>query len=78
MSIPSLSYTEHAMIYSAALLVIGRFLLRSAPVVSVTLCESMYRPLVVYCTGLCLLRKPYYTTKLFSPVSGGQINNHTQ
>ena len=21
---------------------------------------------------------PYYTTKLFSPVSGGQINNHTQ
>ena len=45
------------MIYSAALLIMGRFLLRSAPALSVTLCESLYRPLVVYCTGLCLLRK---------------------
>ena len=25
MSIPSLSYSEHAMIYSAALLIVGRF-----------------------------------------------------
>ena len=45
------------MIYSAALLIMGRFLLRSASALSVTLCESLYRPLVVYCTGLCLLRK---------------------
>lgn len=57
MLIPSLSYSDHAMIYSAALLIVGRFMLYSVPALSVALGESMYRPLIVYCTGLCLLRK---------------------
>ena len=47
MSIPSLSYSEHAMIYSAALLIVGCFIRHRVPVLSVTLCESMYRPLIV-------------------------------
>ena len=51
-----LSYDEHAAIYSAALLILFRAtrecvpgLLRQVPVV-------VYRRLVIYCAGLCLLR----------------------
>ena len=57
MYVPSLSYDEHAMIYSADLVVVFRMMSGSAPALSVQLCTSMYRPLIVYCTGLCLLRK---------------------
>jgi len=78
MSIPSLSYNEHAMIYSAALVILGRFILYSVPALSVALGESMYRPLIVYCTGLCLLRKHLTCRGIAHRVGGASHDSLTR
>jgi len=51
------SYEEHAVIYSAALLVLFRATLEFVPSLALQLPQVVYRRVVIYCAGLCLLRK---------------------
>ena len=57
-----LSYEEHAAIYSAALVILFRAVREVAPWLIQQLPPVVCRRLVIYCAGLCLLRK--YQTSL--------------
>lgn len=53
----TLSYDEHAAIYSAALVILCRVVCACAPALIRQLPAVVYRRLVIYCAGLCTLRK---------------------
>lgn len=57
MYIYTLSYDEHAAIYSAALLVLFRAAMEFAPWLTQQLPQVIYRRVIIYCAGLCVLRK---------------------
>ena len=52
-----LSYEAHAMIYSAALVVLFRAAKEVAPWLIQQLPHQVYRRVLIYCAGLCALRK---------------------
>ncbi len=51
------SYEEHAAIYSAALVMLFRATLELVPSLALHLPHMVYRRVVIYCAGLCVLRK---------------------
>lgn len=57
MSPIDLTYEEHAAIYSAAIVLIFRAGKVFFPQLALTLPEQLYRRLMIYCAGLCALRK---------------------
>ena len=65
-----LSYDDHAAIYSAALVMLFRATREFLPVLVRQLPVVVYRRLVIYCAGLCLLRK-YQTCLGISRQLGG-------
>lgn len=66
----TLSYDEHAAIYSAALLVLFQAVKEFAPWLIRQLPQVVYRRLVIYCAGLCVLHK-YQTCFGISRQLGG-------
>lgn len=65
-----LSYEEHAAIYSAALLILFRATKEFAPLLVQQVSDVVYRRVVIYCAGLCVLRK-YQTCLGISRQMGG-------
>ena len=70
MPIPTLSYTEHAAVYSIALVFLFRVIGQSVPALSDALSQKAYRRLVIYCTGLCLLRKHQTCANIADKIGG--------
>lgn len=66
----TLSYQEHAAIYSSALLILFRATKEFVPLLGRQLPEVVYRRVVIYCAGLCVLRK-YQTCLGISRQLGG-------
>lgn len=64
------SYEDHAAIYSAGLWILFRATREFAPFLVVQLSQVAYRRLVIYCAGLCVLRK-YQTCFGISRQLGG-------
>lgn len=54
---PCLDYEDHAAIYSAALIFLFQVVWATCPWIITTLSDKASRRLVIYCAGLCLLRK---------------------
>ena len=52
-----LCYEDHAAIYSAALLFVFRVAVKGTPCLAKEVCEFVYRRVIIYCAGLCLLHK---------------------
>ena len=78
MIIPSLSYTEHATIYSIALIFLCRVIGQSVPALSGALSQKAYRRLVIYGTGLCLLRKHQTCASIAKKVGGSSHDGLTR
>jgi SRSO17 transposase len=57
MYLSELSYEDHAAIYSAALLFVFRVAGKGVPSLAKEVSELVYRRLLLYCAGLCLLHK---------------------
>ena len=70
MSSFDLSYEEHAQIYSAAIVLVFRASVSFFPSLALALPAHVYRRLLVYCAGLCVLRK-YQTCLGISRQLGG-------
>ena len=70
MSSSELSYEEHAQIYSAAIVLVFQAGVSFFPSLALALPAHVYRRLLVYCAGLCVLRK-YQTCLGISRQLGG-------
>lgn len=73
-----LSYPEHAAIYSTALMFLFYVVGQSVPLLCEAFSQRMYRRLVIYCTGLCLLRKHQTCANIAKKIGGSSHDGLTR